>query len=230
MNNNVYEIDFTRNLPPPLKNDSKMLALGKTIAAELQKTIQLSKQAVIYARIDELDETVLDILAYDLHVDWYNFGYTVEAKRAIIKDSVRVHKRLGTKFAVETALGNLAPKNKVEEWFEYGGEAYHFRVVIDTTDSRIIVTVRDVIDAVKFYKRLSAHLDEVIYQSVITLGIGVATSAFRFNSGMTGKVDCGTLPQINTIGKLDNKGIYQAVSAESFKFDVKRCGTSLCKS
>jgi len=229
MNNDVYSIDFTRTLPPALKDDEKMFALGKTIADELQKTIRLSKQAIIYARIDELDSDVLDILAYDLHVDWYNYNYSVEAKRAIIKDSVKVHKRLGTKFAVHTALCNLAPQNGVEEWFEYGGEPYHFRIYVDTTDSNINVTVYDIIQSVKFYKRLSAHLDEIIYQSVGVVAVSVNTTAFRFRVGLTGNVDCGTLPQINKIGVMENNGFSPSVEAAGYKFDVKRCGTSVCK-
>jgi hypothetical protein len=52
-----------------------MLALGKAIAAELQSNIRLSNIAIIYPRIDELPEKLLDIIAHDLHVDWYESDY-----------------------------------------------------------------------------------------------------------------------------------------------------------
>lgn len=93
--NDLYSIDFTRSLPPALKNDPNMLALAQTIAEQLQATARQIKQNIIYARIDELDEQTLDILAYDLHVDWYDYSYPIEVKRRTIKDSVRVHRRLG---------------------------------------------------------------------------------------------------------------------------------------
>ena len=120
--NDLYSIDFTRSLPPALKNDPNMLALAQTIAEQLQATARQIKQNIIYARIDELDEQTLDILAYDLHVDWYDYSYPIEVKRRTIKDSVRVHRRLGTKYAVETALGAVFPGTKVQEWFEYEGQ------------------------------------------------------------------------------------------------------------
>jgi len=75
MNNTVYNVDFTRALPQPLKNDKSMLALGRAIAGELQQNIQLARLTLIYPHIDELDEALLDILARDLHVDWYNDDY-----------------------------------------------------------------------------------------------------------------------------------------------------------
>ena len=56
-----------------------MLALARVVAAELQTTAQLSRLNLIYARIDELEESVLDILAYDLHVDWYSYEYPLAA-------------------------------------------------------------------------------------------------------------------------------------------------------
>ena len=55
MNNNAYNIDFTRLLPAPLKNDSTMLALGVSISDTLQENIRLARLDIIYPRIDELD-------------------------------------------------------------------------------------------------------------------------------------------------------------------------------
>ena len=56
--NDLYSIDFTRSLPPALKNDPNMLALAQTIAEQLQATARQIKQNIIYARIDELDEQI----------------------------------------------------------------------------------------------------------------------------------------------------------------------------
>lgn len=116
----LYSVDFTRSLPPTLKDDPEINALGRAIAGQLQITAQQIRRNIIYARIDELDEQTLDILAYDLHVDWYDHSYPIEVKRQTIKDSVKIHRRLGTKYAVETALGAVFPGTRVEEWFEYG--------------------------------------------------------------------------------------------------------------
>ena len=123
--------------PHPLKNDPTMTALARVIAEQLQGTVRQIGKNIIYARIDELDEQTLDVLAYDLHVDWYDYSYPIEVKRQTIRDSVRVHRRLGTKYAVETALGAVFPGTRVQEWFEYGGEPYMFKVIIGATESGV---------------------------------------------------------------------------------------------
>lgn len=74
----LYSVDFTRSLPPTLKDDPEINALGRAIAGQLQITAQQIRRNIIYARIDELDEQTLDILAYDLHVDWYDHSYPIE--------------------------------------------------------------------------------------------------------------------------------------------------------
>jgi len=42
--NDIYSVDFTRSLPPPLKNDPEMNALGRVIAEQLQITARQIRQ------------------------------------------------------------------------------------------------------------------------------------------------------------------------------------------
>ena len=164
-NEDFYSADFTNSLPPALKNDPDMMALAQTISEQLQATAAEIRKNIIYARIDELDEATLDVLAYDLHVDWYDYSYPIEVKRRTIRDSIQVHRRLGTKYAVEKALGAVYPGTKVEEWFEYGGDPYKFRVVIGATEAGITADRQAaVLDRVRFYKNLRSHLEAISYQ------------------------------------------------------------------
>lgn len=161
----IRSVDFTRSLPPTLKDDPEINALGRAIAEQLQITAQQIRQNIIYARIDELDEQTLDILAYDLHVDWYDYSYPIEVKRRTIKDSVKIHRRLGTKYAVETALGAVFPGTRVEEWFEYEGDPYTFRVIINATENGVTAAQQAaVLERVIFYKNLRSHLEAVRFK------------------------------------------------------------------
>lgn len=164
-NSDIYSVDFTRSLPPTLKDDPEINALGRAIAEQLQITAQNIRRNIIYARIDELDEQTLDILAYDLHVDWYDHSYPIEVKRQTIKDSVKIHRRLGTKYAVETALGAVFPGTRVEEWFEYDGDPYTFRVIINATENGVTAEQQAaVLERVIFYKNLRSHLEAVRFK------------------------------------------------------------------
>lgn len=114
--------NLLRTLPEVFRNDKKMVALASSIADVLAARPEEIRQLMIYSRIDDLSEELLDILAYDFKVDWWDGDYTLEEKRKTLKDSWRVHRMLGTKAAVETAISAIYPETQVREWFEYGGE------------------------------------------------------------------------------------------------------------
>ena len=163
--NKINDADFMKKFPPALKKDKLMSALGKIAAEELHITARETRKNIIYADIDKLSETWLDVLAYDLHVDWYDYDYPVEVKRAVIKDSIKVHQKLGTKYAVETALRNVYKGASIKEWFEYGGRPYYFKINIDTSGSSLAENAyADILNKVQFYKNLRSHLEMISYQ------------------------------------------------------------------
>ena len=225
MSSTIYDTDFTKYLPTALQHDPKMVALANAAAQELLKASGLIDNVLIYCRIDELPEELVDILAYDLHVDWYDFSYPLEAKRDLVKNSVRVHKKMGTKSAIETALGSLYPESEIEEWFEYEGEPGHFRVVCDVTNQRITASYQDIVRAVKLYKRLSAHMDAVTYQSHVHSVIYTHTDYFKYRTPLTGRLAAGTHPQRNTRGGQAARTFVVGTRAAGFMFTVPAAGT-----
>jgi len=167
MSNSIYNVDFLRSLPDVLKNDESIQALASVIAEELNELASDTNDAIIYARIDELSEEVLDILAYDFKVDWWDYSFSLAEKRKILKDSWNVHKSLGTKGAVEKAISAIYPDTKVEEWFEYDGDPYNFKLLIDATyESADPIKHQKVLDGVNYYKNLRSHLEGVEYIAV----------------------------------------------------------------
>ena len=161
---NIRSMDLTRVLPAVLKDDAEMMAIARVVAEQLQLIESQAEEAIIYARIDALPEALLDILAYDMHVDWYDYEYTEDIKRAIIKSSVTVHREMGTKAAVETALGAIYPGAQVSEWFSYGGEPYHFKIMLDAEYEGVDPDRhRRILERVDFYKNLRSHLEQVEY-------------------------------------------------------------------
>lgn len=198
MSKTIYNADYSECLPEALKKDPKMVALANATAATLLDTSGIIDNVLIYSRFDELPEELVDILAYDLHVDWYDYNYPLEAKRDLVKNSVKVHKKMGTKYAIETALGSLFPESEVEEWFQYEGEPGHFHIVLDVTNQRITADYAAIIRAVKMYKRLSAHMDELTYQGQVHGVIYTHGEYFRYKTPLTGRLNAGTYPQRNT--------------------------------
>ena len=173
-NNDIYSIDFTRSLPPALKNDPKMITLAQTVAEQLQVNSRLINRNIIYSRIDELDEETLDVLAHDLHVDWYDCSWPINIKKKIIRDNVKVHRYMGTPYAVKTAVGAVFSNSQIKEWFEYGGNPYYFKILLYDQDMPVSIPAKEIRKAVEFYKSLRSHLEKItmIIEAAARLEIG----------------------------------------------------------
>ena len=158
-------------LPHVLRQDPNMLALADSIATVLSAQWDEIDLLRIYQRIDELDEELLDILAYDFKVDWWDPNYSLDVKRQVLKDNWRVHRMLGTRAALELALSAIYPGARAEEWFEYGGTPYCFRLYIDASDADIgDAKHRRVLDKVNYWKNLRSHLEGIEYHKTIPTG------------------------------------------------------------
>lgn len=189
--------NLLRALPDVLRSDENMLALASGIACELTALSDEVSLATIYARIDSLPEDVLDTLANDFKVDWWSYDYTLEEKRRTLKDSWYVHRHLGTKRAVERAISAIYPETRVEEWFEYGGKAYYFRLIIPVDQTALDPTKHTtVLSLVEFYKNLRSVLEEVeytgtgsattVYAGAAFIGFDISDSAVAQNYGENG--------------------------------------------
>ena len=165
--NNTHGItkeNLLASLPAVLANDENMAALASAVAEVLSARVDEIGRVSIYAQIDKLPNELLDILAHDFKVDWWDANYTLEEKRQTLKDSWNVHRRLGTKAAVVMAISAIYPDTQVSEWWEYGGDPYHFKLLIDATYENVDPARHQrVLDRVAFYKNLRSILDEVEY-------------------------------------------------------------------
>lgn len=172
MSGEISKQDILRTLPPVLKKDKCFAALGEVIAEQLVKNRELSDRTIIYPAIDKLSEDVLDALAYDLNVSWYDYEGSLSEKRKTIQECMQVHQHKGTKYAVETALRSVYETIRVTEWFEYGGEPYHFKVIIYDSSNDKEKRAR-VLAKVQYYKNLRSVLEETIFEIGITSDIDV---------------------------------------------------------
>lgn len=164
MNNGLTVENLLFTLPEVLRRDEQMQALAAGVAEVLAQRPAEVERLLIYPRIDSLPEELLDRLAYDFKVDWWDAEYTLAEKRQTLKDSWQVHRHLGTKAAVERAISAIYPETKVLEWFEYGGEPYCFKLEIDLTKTGFDKQrQKRVLDRVEYYKNLRSHLDGVYY-------------------------------------------------------------------
>lgn len=160
----IFTVNFADYLPDVLKNDPKMKAFADAVTNQMLEVSHHIDDVLIYSRIDNLPEDLIDILAFDMHIDWYDYSFPIEVKRNILKNSVKVHKKMGTKYAVETVLKSIHKGAKVEEWFNYGGKPYFFQVTIDIGSMGLSEeNVHGITNELQLYKNIRSHCEKIKY-------------------------------------------------------------------
>lgn len=139
-------------LPSSLSDDKTISDIIKSldgIFSDIDKEIELIK---LYENLDSQPTEVLDLLAWQYHVDFYDYSYSDEVKRNLIRQSIAWHRRKGTPSAVEDMVTTIYSSAEVQEWWEYGGQPFHFKVNIygeEITDPVSLNNLRDSVYAVK---------------------------------------------------------------------------------
>lgn len=223
MSNAITKDALMQVLPAPLSNDQGMHDLGEAAATALAALWQKVGIPNLYPHIDDMPEDLLDILAKDFKVDWYKYDYGIRAKRALIKDAIFVHQHMGTVAAVEKALTDVWPPSSVEEWFEYGGDPYFFRVILEAQTAEEPILVNSALDVIHFYKPVRAHLESNLPIVRVTFGIVIQTS----KEGHKYHVDSsGTKPRWATHGNLSDEQIVVESGKESHTYQTPVTGQS----
>lgn len=162
---NVSLLDF---VPESIKFDPDIIALSLSLDPELRDVGAAIIEALILPRISELDEPVLNEIAWacrfnELHV-WDLLS--VAGKRNLLAGVFDLRRRSGTKYAVRRIFDALFFVAKVIEWFEEGETPYTYRirVFLDEVgidlDQEIAIT-----EWVHRFGRSSAKLRELAVES-----------------------------------------------------------------
>lgn len=157
----IYNYDFSKSAPSFLRDDSAVGPFIKMFSNQMQKFIKNFEKVLIFCNIDNLPENILDILAYDLHIDWYDCDYSIEKKRVCVKESIIVHSKLGTAKSVISAIKAVLPDAEITEWFSYGGKPKRFKIEVNNA-TVTMAQIEKVVKDIEYTKKLSAVLDKLI--------------------------------------------------------------------
>ncbi len=160
----LNETEISKILPSSLQADKNVVYASKAATDSINKVTTETVNELIMSRIDKLPEPVVNSLAWQLHVDTYSEDLDISQKRELVKNAIKDHKYKGTSWAVKSVVEVLLGYAKVEEWFEYGGSPFHFRVngsfgPIPSGDK-----LQSLVDAIYEAKNVRSWLDGVAFQ------------------------------------------------------------------
>ncbi|RNB72185.1 phage tail protein I [Brevibacillus panacihumi] len=153
-------------LPPALANDPDVSAMASALDPELQLITQQIRDTLILSRIDELPEEVIEHLLWQFHItlnEGAALADTLQEKRELVKNALEIHRMKGTKAALERVLELLNMQGTISEWFEYGGDPYHFRIdILDVSTRGITEDLIRQLDILIFaYKNTRSWLESI---------------------------------------------------------------------
>lgn len=160
-------------LQPSLRGDSRMENLARLIA-ELSA---LPVSVPIVNLFDIVDSSALASLAEQFHVmgdEGWNLAATEAARRSLLKKAIELHRYKGTRWAVRNALETVLERSvNVQEWFEYEGEPYFFRVCFDVGAGLDETSLKEVFRLVYENKNVRSWLECLETGSTILLPMHV---------------------------------------------------------
>ena len=151
-------------LPENLLADKQVYAAAKSLDDELQRVTASCVEVLHLPRLDELPEAVIDLLAWQWHVDFYEPDADIKVKRQLVRESIAWHRIKGTKSAVEGMIRTIFQGGIITEWFDYGGEPYHFRVDLLSAPKMTPENTERLLYVVNASKNVRSVLDELTYQ------------------------------------------------------------------
>ena len=182
----LYDGQITDLLQNGARYNPEIQALAYAVHMEKRRIIDHAVQTRTLALIDKLPEKILDILAVELRTPFYQEDFSIRAKRELIKETLIYYTYMGTPEAVNRMLSAVYPGSYIEEWYTYGGEPYHFQVILEMANFREPANASTIRRGIKKVKRLTAHMDGLIYQCNIGITIKTKGHGYQYRSAWTG--------------------------------------------
>ena len=212
----LQQVGFSSLLPPNLQ-DVQAWALGAAWDKVFRKLVDYAERvSMTFAFVMELDEEMADHLCLSLDIKGYKADLSLQKKRLLIRSALLNYSRMGTKAALEDAVGIIHGGTTVQENWEYGGQPYFFRVAVDAGQEKVAENpVGRLLDTIMEYKNARSWLQ------------GITVDVIE-----PGSVYTGALPELGTMLVIDpyrpremvtdGKAIYQAMATHGAYLIIER--------
>ena len=175
----IFDENIFHLAPSLLKKNNKdiLLVLDKLYKKHIVNNI---KKLVLMDRIDELENFEIDLLAEELHVDFYEITLELEEKRNLVKKTLEMHMIKGTPYAVQEVLNIFFSEAKIIEWFDSKSANGTFKVQISDSNADHNKTKR-IMSMINAYKRTSQHLEILEFVEINSKKLSVFGINFNFS-------------------------------------------------
>lgn len=151
-------------LPSSISGDETVRQAAAAVDAAIMATDEGIINVLLMSRIPVLPEAVVDALAWQFHVDTYDEEMDIDQKRQLVENAIRDHKYKGTPWAVKSVVKVILGYAEVEEWWQYDGSPYHFRVNGSAGPVVYGAQLEKLVDAINEAKNVRSWLDGISFE------------------------------------------------------------------
>ena len=165
--NNIEDYFIHKNLPQSLDKEN-VQEVAKVVDDTLLSFDKTIAEVLIYPAIDMLGSELINTLAIQMHCDFYDDTLPLAVRRNLVKNSIAWHRIKGTPAAVEQMIQTVYQTGVVEEWFDYGGEPFFFKVNLG--DSQITTQkIKNLIKMINVSKNVRRWLEVLRFSKSIDI-------------------------------------------------------------
>ena len=165
--NNIEDYFIHKNLPQSLDKEN-VQEVAKVVDDTLLSFDKTIAEVLIYPAIDMLGSELINTLAIQMHCDFYDDTLPLAVRRNLVKNSIAWHRIKGTPAAVEQMIQTVYQTGVVEEWFDYGGEPFFFKV--NFGDSQITTQkIKNLIKMINASKNVRSWLEVLRFSKSIDI-------------------------------------------------------------
>ena len=165
--NNIENYFIHKNLPQSLDKEN-VQEVAKVVDDTLLSFDKTIAEVLIYPAIDMLGSELINTLAIQMHCDFYDDTLPLAVRRNLVKNSIAWHRIKGTPAAVEQMIQTVYQTGVVEEWFDYGGEPFFFKVNLG--DSQITTQkIKNLIKMINVSKNVRSWLEVLRFSKSIDI-------------------------------------------------------------
>ncbi len=158
---NLKDINFLSLMPQYMGKNKTIESFCSILEPRVRQLSDDIKLCLLLPAVDRLEGQILDELAWELQVHFWDCAAGTAQKRQLIKSYINIHMTRGTPAAVEKLIKTMFGDGCVQEWFDYGGQPYMFRVVINDA-SVTTEKMQQFIKALDSVKNIRSWLEKVI--------------------------------------------------------------------
>lgn len=143
MSKYLFDTQLSEILPRSIRHDETVQAVLEGLQPELTQSFARIAELMLFSRLYDtekiseeasgvlrraaslggyrrLEESLLDMLAWQFHVDDYDIARTYREKLEMVRASIQIHRKKGTKWAIKRAVEAALQDTelRIKEWFE----------------------------------------------------------------------------------------------------------------